>query len=443
MLELLDKTISSPCHRLDFNCAAQAFNQYLSGEFAWIVVKTDFTIWWLSPSAESLLHVTAADAGETSLIHLLAIEPEKLSSIGPTAPLVVHNRSGQTLVLVATPLQDVHGGPFVGHLIQVSKAPPETLRSSVLMQTSRSKTMRHILDMAKRVAQHDVNVLITGETGTGKSELAKLMHAFSPRANGPFRVLNCAGFSDELFNTELFGYEKGSYTGAFETKVGLLELGNHGTVFLDDVNSLPPLSQAKLLEFLDTKTIRRIGGRQAIPLDVRILSATNESLKQKVAEGKFREDLFFRLNGFSFHLPPLRERAEEIEHIVSHISSTRFFYPKTFAADAIEMLKTQPWDGNVRELIHTVDMAYIESGNSPVIELQHVQATLAEQAQDEIMPTKQHAAPPSSCRVEPTVSKEQIMASLEETRYRRGKAAERLGISRSTLWRLMREWNIA
>jgi transcriptional regulator with PAS, ATPase and Fis domain len=296
-----------------------------------------------------------------------------------------------------------------------------------------------VLDMAKRVAQHDVSVLITGETGTGKSELAKLVHAFSPRANGPFRVLNCAGFSDELFNTELFGYEKGSYTGAFETKVGLLELGNHGTVFLDDVNSLPPLSQAKLLEFLDTKTIRRIGGRQSIPLDVRILSATNEPLKQKVAKGTFREDLFFRLNGFSFHLPPLRERKEEIEHIVSHISSTRFFYPKTFDADAIEMLKAQTWEGNVRELIHTVDMAYIESGNSPVIEIKHLQAVLADQAQDSPAPKVDASAK----RTGSATTKEQVLACLEETRYRRGKAAERLGISRATLWRLMREWDIA
>jgi transcriptional regulator with PAS, ATPase and Fis domain len=439
MLDTINNPLLAKCNRLDFGCAARAFNQYLSGEFAWIVVKTDFTIWWISPSAETLLHIVAADVGETNLIELLEIEPEKLSSIGPTAPLVVHNRNGQTLVLVATPLQDVNGGPFVGHLIQVSKAPPETLRSSVLMLTSRSSMMKHVLDMAKRVAQHDVSVLITGETGTGKSELAKLVHAFSPRANGPFRVLNCAGFSDELFNTELFGYEKGSYTGAFETKVGLLELGNHGTVFLDDVNSLPPLSQAKLLEFLDTKTIRRIGGRQSIPLDVRILSATNEPLKQKVAKGTFREDLFFRLNGFGFHLPPLRERREEIEHIVSHISSTRFFYPKTFDADAIEMLKAQIWEGNVRELIHTVDMAYIESGNSPVIEIKHLQAVLADQAQDS--PTPKVDA--SAKRTGSATTKEQVLACLEETRYRRGKAAERLGISRATLWRLMREWDIA
>lgn len=438
MLDTDNRLSAAECAHLDFGCAARAFNRYLSSEFAWIIVKTDFTVQWISPTAETLLQTLAREAIGTDLIGLLGIAPKSISSIGPTAPLVIHDRNGQTLVLVSTPLQDIQGGTFVGHLIQVSKAPPEALRSSVLVLTSRSNVMKRVIEMAKRVAQHDVNVLITGETGTGKSELAKLIHAFSPRTSGPFRVLNCAGFSDELFNTELFGYEKGSYTGAFETKVGLLELGNHGTVFLDDINSLHPLAQAKLLEFLDTKSIRRIGGRQAIPLDVRILSATNESLKQKVVHGTFREDLFFRLNGFGFHLPPLRERREEIEHIVSHIISTRFLYPKTFDAQAIELLKAQPWKGNVRELSHTVEMAYIESGNSPLIETRHLSAILTGQVQDEPAEKRNGFAG----RASGVLTKEQVLAGLEETRYRRGKAAERLGISRATLWRLMRELDI-
>ena len=231
-----------------------------------------------------------------------------------------------------------------------------------------TREMLKLYATIKKVAETPANVLILGESGTGKELVARAIHANSPRITMPFMVINCGGIPENLLESELFGYIKGSFTGAYTDKSGLFEMARGGTVFLDEIGELPPLLQVKLLRVVQEKTFRRIGGADDIHVDVRIISATNQNLADNVKSGSFREDLYYRLNVIPLHLPPLRERKEDIPALTRHFIEkySREFGKgiKTISAYALELLMQYPFPGNIRELENIIERSVaLETSN--------------------------------------------------------------------------------
>ena len=222
------------------------------------------------------------------------------------------------------------------------------------MLLGRNEKMREVHDLIARVADTDVTVLIRGESGTGKELVARAIHTASPRRDKPFVKVNCAALPSELLESELFGFERGAFTGAIQHKPGKFEFANHGTMFLDEISEMQPPLQSKLLQVLQDGEFARLGGRDDVRVDVRIVAATNRDLEDAVADGQFREDLFFRLNVVCITLPPLRQRRDEIPEL------TRLFLrqysehynkpPQTLATDTLRLFAEYEWPGNVREL---------------------------------------------------------------------------------------------
>ncbi|MCE5262759.1 MAG: sigma-54 dependent transcriptional regulator [Deltaproteobacteria bacterium] len=231
-----------------------------------------------------------------------------------------------------------------------------------------SREMVKVYATIKKVANTPANVLILGESGTGKELVAQAIHENSSRQNSPFVVINCGGIPENLLESELFGYIKGSFTGAYSDKAGLFEIAHGGTIFLDEIAELPPLLQVKLLRVVQEKTFRRIGGSEDIRVDVRIISATHQNLTNNVKTGTFREDLFYRLNVIPLHLPPLRERKEDIPVLTKHFIEkySREFGKeiKTISAYALELLMEYPFPGNIRELENIIERSIaLETSN--------------------------------------------------------------------------------
>lgn len=234
-----------------------------------------------------------------------------------------------------------------------------------------SPAMRSVLGLVLKIAPTDSTVLILGESGTGKELIARNVHSHSRRADKPFVAINCAGIPEGLLESELFGHEKGAFTGAYARKIGKLEAADGGTVFLDEVADMPMLTQAKILRALQEREIERVGGGSPIRIDVRIVAATNKDLAKMVKEGTFREDLFFRINVFSFHLPPLRERSQDIPLMATHL--LRRIKPEaSFSPQALAALTAHRWPGNVRELINAIEAAAALA--DAVIEPEHLNA---------------------------------------------------------------------
>jgi transcriptional regulator with PAS, ATPase and Fis domain len=279
-------------------------------------------------------------------------------------------------------------------------------------------------------------VLITGESGTGKELLARAIHDGSRRAQGPFVALNCAAIPAGLVASELFGYEKGAFTGAVSRTLGQIEYANGGTLFLDEIGDMPFDLQGHLLRFLQEGQIRRVGGREIIRLDVRIVSATNVRLGQAIAEGRFREDLFYRLNVLTLPVPPLRDRAEDIAPLAGHFLrlARRDFNREVegFTPDAMAALRRYRWPGNVRELMSVVRRAVVV-GDGPWVE----SATLIgldETSDPTITPA---AAKPGSPEERAT-----LLAALERTNENVTSTADALSVSRVTLYRMLRRHGI-
>ena len=226
-----------------------------------------------------------------------------------------------------------------------------------------SLTMKKIVELAKKIAKTDVTVLLIGESGTGKEVIAHFIHAHSNRAKGNFVAVNCAAIPNNLLESEMFGYEKGAFSGAIRSHPGKFEQANHGTLLLDEISEMPLELQAKLLRVIQEKTIDRIGATKTTEVDVRIICTTNRDIETDVKEGKFREDLYYRINVFPIKIPPLRERKEEIPEL------SRFFLDRFsrqfnkniigFTESALEMLKNYPWPGNVRELQNVIERAVV------------------------------------------------------------------------------------
>jgi DNA-binding NtrC family response regulator len=221
------------------------------------------------------------------------------------------------------------------------------------------EAMTGVLRTIERIAPLDLTVLITGETGTGKEVAARRIHALSPRAGKPFVVINCGGIPEGLLESLLFGHERGAFTGAVKRAVGYFEKANQGTILLDEIGDMPLSLQVKLLRVLQEKNFQRIGGEDLIEVDCRVIASTHRNLKQMVESGKFREDLFYRLNVLNLHLPPLRERREDIpdfiQHFMRNISAKTGIEARSISEEAVELLKNYDWPGNIRELENTVE----------------------------------------------------------------------------------------
>ena len=296
-----------------------------------------------------------------------------------------------------------------------------------------SQEMVAIYKLVARVAALDTTILIQGETGTGKEMVARAIHYASPRADRPLVVVDCAALPEPLFESELFGHERGAFTGAVMSRRGLLETADGSTCFLDEIGELPTALQAKLLRVLQERVIRRVGGNDPVPVNVRLITATNQDLRKLVEDGRFREDLYYRLNGVTIRVPPLRERREDLPLLAQHF--LRKYAEESgkailgYAPGTLELLSAYGWPGNVRELQHVVERAVALSSSGMIL------------ADD--LPTEIRAetlAPPELPKTRMTLDELKrwyVNRALEETGGNKVRAAELLGIDRRTLYRIL------
>jgi DNA-binding NtrC family response regulator len=323
---------------------------------------------------------------------------------------------------------------------------------------SQSQAMNEAIRLVERVAPSEASVLITGESGTGKELIAQAIHRLSSRAGGSFIDLNCAAFQESLLESELFGYEAGAFSGAKARKLGLIELADGGTLFMDEVTELPASLQAKLLRAIETRTFFRVGGVRKVEVNVRIVAATNRNLDSVVGDGTFRADLLYRINGFQIHLAPLRDRPDDIEPLTQHIlKQLAGAHPPELTADALARLQAYSWPGNVRQLRNCLERAILLS-NEGRITPDELPPEVARSVSGAMPFMPGPAASGASTAVSGPlaadtgnlsasgslrdVEKQQIIAALEQTGWHRGKAAEMLGISPSTLYRRLRDYNL-
>ncbi len=283
-----------------------------------------------------------------------------------------------------------------------------------------------VLNLATRVAKSSATVLLTGESGVGKEMFARYVHAMSTRASGPFIAINCAAIPENLLEATLFGHERGAFTGAQQSQAGKFEQSNGGTLLLDEISEMPLGLQAKLLRVLQEREVERVGGRKPIPLDLRVLATTNRDLQEMVADGEFREDLFYRLNVFPLDIPPLRERPRDIvplaRHFVARIAEGR---KRRFSVEAEGLLRAHPWPGNVRELENTVQRALILATGDVIAAADIVLSVPALRA-------NAVAADVPATDIK-TLERDHILATLREVGGSRKLAVQRLGISERTL----------
>jgi DNA-binding NtrC family response regulator len=297
-----------------------------------------------------------------------------------------------------------------------------------------SAVMRPVLQLMERVAASDANVLVSGEHGTGKEVVAQWLHAASPRAARPLVAVNLGGLSEGLFESEMFGHVKGAFTDARADRIGRFELAEGGTLLLDEIGTLAPRQQAKLLRVLETGEVERVGASRSRRIDVRILSATNADLTAEVAAGRFREDLLFRLNTIEIRLPPLRERREDIRVLADHFLRRYLArYRKAlvgFEADALEALETHSWPGNVRELDHTLERAVLMAQGNAV------------RAVDLGLRLAPGAAPRLEDLPLEEVERLLVRKALERHDGNVSQAAKALGLSRSALYRRLQHYGL-
>jgi transcriptional regulator with PAS, ATPase and Fis domain len=297
-----------------------------------------------------------------------------------------------------------------------------------------SPLMHRFMRMVDRVAGHTESVLLTGETGTGKELIARAIHQSSNRRSRPWIDINCAALPENLVESELFGYEKGAFTGADSSHAGLFELADKGTLFLDEIGELQLQTQVKLLRVLDGYPFYRLGGHRKIKVDVRIVAATNQDLDAAVKEGRFREDLFHRLGQFQLRVPPLRERPEDIVALAEHFLALKD-RRASFTPDAVSAFLSHGWPGNVRELRNLIARVAVESTHS---EIQASQITAAMSGN----PIAQRQAASIPVGNLDSMEEQMIIRALERSGGHRSQAAEQLGISRRTLSRKLKEYNI-
>jgi two-component system response regulator AtoC len=313
-----------------------------------------------------------------------------------------------------------------------------------------SKQMQDIMRLIERVAPSKASVLVQGESGTGKEVVAQAIHRMSPRAKKGFVPINCAAIPDTLMETELFGYEAGAFTDARHQKRGLIEMADAGTLFLDEIGSLKPELQAKLLRILETETVRRVGAMKDIHVDLRVIAATNQDLRQAIQEKTFREDLYYRLGVVAMDLPPLRERIEDIDRFaaafIAQLNRTRATNVAGISEDAIRIMRQYQWPGNVRELRNVIERAMILC-TGDVINIGDLPAEIVQREPGMAFEGDVLAIPPVSSGLDMKatiagIERHMIQEALAQTRGNKSQAARLLGISRDVLYYSMRKYGL-
>jgi DNA-binding NtrC family response regulator len=302
-------------------------------------------------------------------------------------------------------------------------------QSSQKHVVTKNPLILELLNTAGKVARSDFPVLIYGETGVGKELMAWAIHEASPRNDGPFIPINCAAIPESMLESELFGHEKGAFTGAYTKKMGLLEIANNGTLFFDEIGELSPQLQVKLLRVIETRSFFRVGGVREIRVDLKFVAASNTDLKAEVEKGAFRSDLYFRMSALTLHVPPLRERKEDIPLLIEHfIKSNADFRNKSFGKEALDILSRYAWPGNVRELQNVVHRTLLLSRNDAV-------------GRDDLPADLFPHTRMSGKRLQ-DVEREHITKVLREAGGLRGKAARTLGIDPKTLFRKLSKYGM-
>lgn len=315
---------------------------------------------------------------------------------------------------------------------------PTNLESSFIGE---SPEFRRLLNVIHRVAPSETAVLIMGETGTGKDRVAKLIHAHSLRSAKPFVIVECAALQENLLQSELFGHERGAFTGAERAKPGLFEVADGGTIFLDEIGEISPATQTTLLRVLDSSTFRRLGATKEIHVDVRVITATNRDIPAMVRKGMFREDLYYRLSTITVDVPPLRARAGDIDLLARQFAARlnlQFGSNKRFSEEALEVLRHHSWPGNVRELLHVVEAALVLCEGSTVLP-PHLPGTLRNSGSMLRADPATAARQPASLEA---AERAHIVAALEACDGHRGNTAKMLGISERNLYRKLREYQL-
>jgi transcriptional regulator with PAS, ATPase and Fis domain len=297
--------------------------------------------------------------------------------------------------------------------------------------------MQRLLELAERLAPTDATVLITGESGTGKDRLARRIHVRSQRRDGPFLAINCGALPESLLESELFGHKKGAFTGASEDKRGLLEAARGGTVFLDEIGETSPAVQVRLLRVLQERRVRPVGATAEVPVDVRVVSATHRDLEELVRTRAFRQDLYFRLRVVHLHVPPLRERREDLvplaRQLISAACSEYSCGPCTLSPEALDLLAAYTWPGNVRELANAIERAVVLAEQKPHIE----PGDLPPEIRGE---SSAPEAPGGEVLTLAAAERRHILAVLERCDGNRKRTAEALEIGDTTLWRKLKSY---
>jgi len=390
-------------------------------------------------------------------------DPRKMESISIETDIINKNRELIPVQINLSPVQDYQGA-CVGYIESLndlrsvrkdaSNAHHAYAFENVIGQ---SQEMTKIFQHVPLLAQSDSAILITGETGTGKDILAETIHQASNRSKGPFVKVNCGALPETLLESELFGHQKGAFTGAVDNKPGRFRLAHNGTLFLTEIGDLPLSLQVKLLTFLDDQVVYPLGSTKGFQANVRVIAATHRNLDQMVKEKKFRQDLMFRLNVVRLCLPPLRDRGEDVRLIMDHFIhefSTRFNKQiRGLAPNALHKLIQYPFPGNVRELRNCVEYA-INICQQDEIQMEHLPAYIAEsdaknnemltqrpESTEWVMPVTQSTSV-NDTQKWPDMEKNLILSALIEAKGRRKKASELLGWGRSTLWRKMKQYGL-
>ncbi len=322
-----------------------------------------------------------------------------------------------------------------GRLTSEPRVTPPVVTARADMLVGDSAPLREMRRLIELVAPRDATVLILGESGTGKELVARALHDASPRAKGQFVATNCAALTETLLESELFGHEKGAFTGAYKQRIGRFELADKGTLFLDEIGEVSPGFQSKLLRALEQREIVRVGSATPIKVDARVIVATNKDLARQVAEGRFREDLYFRLNVFPIHVPPLRERLDDIEALALHFLRLQGYQKPKLARAVVDRLRQHSWPGNVRELKNVIERAVILANGGPLA-VEHLGPLTPPRGNHEPSP-----AMPAEHGLE-DVEKRLVEEALKAAGGNKSEAARRLKITRRVLYAKLRRYGL-